>query len=503
MKNKLSLLLLVSILFLSAVTASAAAVEVKEAVRDDLIIREEITGTIRPYQEIMIPAQISGTADEVNVEIGAQVAEGELLLSINTDRLIIQKKQAEAGLESARANYQELINGATEEALQRSEASYEQAESALDNAKTNLELVQKIYNDKTSLKQQLLNAEQQLRSSEQQLKIAEENLRQAEVNFEQAERAYQRSKDLYEDQVISEQEFEDAESRYKNAQSSLNNAESSLNQAEASLSTAEENYRLTKNTYDNPTELKQQLENARSQVANAESNLRVAEANLTETRKGAREERIRASRAQVQQAEAGLEEINLNLAYAEIESPIDGVIYQVNVDEGEMINTGQSIVNVMNLSELFVEVEVTAGTVSRIKQGDKAAVKAEIISQSISGEITNISPSVNPQSKNYLVKVKIANPEGVLKAGMFADVEFETRRSENTVIIPIEAVVNLNTDNPTAYIVEDGKAVRRDLELGLSSDERVEILSGINEGENVIIRGQNRLEDGAEVEVIN
>ena len=503
MKSKSTLLLVLLSILIFSLSASAATVEVAEVVQGDMSITELITGTIRPYQEISIPAQIGGVAESVNVNIGDRVKKGELLISINKDKLLVQKKQAEAALESARASYQELVNGATEEALQRAEASYQQAKSALESAETNYQLVQKIYEDKTSLKQQLLNAEGQLNNAEQQYKIAEDNLAQAEVNFEQAEKAFERSKKLYEDQVISEKEFEDAESRYKNAQSSLNSARSSLSQAESALENARENYQLSKESFEDPTQLKQQLESARSQVANAESNFKVAEANLAETRRGARPERLRASQAQVKQAEASLEEIKLNLDYAQIESPIDGVVYQVNADQNEIIGSGQPVATVIDLEQLFVEINVTASTVSKINEGGLAPVKAEIMDKEIMGEISQISPSANPQTKSYLVKVKIDNPDKLLKAGMFADVRLETERSENTLIVPIESIVDLSTGNPKLFVVEDSTAQVREVELGLSTDEEVEILSGVSQGEMVIIRGQNRISSGAEVEVIN
>jgi RND family efflux transporter MFP subunit len=121
----------------------------------------------------------------------------------------------------------------------------------------------------------------------------------------------------------------------------------------------------------------------------------------------------------------------------------------------------------------------------------------------IEGEITNISPAANPSSRTYLVKAKIPNPDHRLRAGMFADVKIAKGKSGSAVVVPIESIVNLNSDNPYLFVVEDGKAVRKDLKIGIKTDSRVEVLAGLNADVDVIIRGQSNLEAGQEVEVRN
>ena len=101
------------------------------------------------------------------------------------------------------------------------------------------------------------------------------------------------------------------------------------------------------------------------------------------------------------------------------------------------------------------------------------------------------------------MKVKISNLEHRLRAGMFADVKITKGKSGSAVVVPIESIVNLNSDNPYIFVVEDGKAVRKDLKIGIKTNSRVEVLAGLNAGENVVIRGQSNLEAGQEVEVRN
>ncbi|SDI67170.1 RND family efflux transporter, MFP subunit [Halanaerobium congolense] len=492
MRNRKILVLILLLVFISS-TAFAQnntqVVETAKSIKEDISINEIITGILTPIQDVNVPAQIGGVAEKINVEIGEEVKKDEELIKIDDESLLIQKKQAEASLEKARANYQELKNGVTKEEMDRVRSTYENAKASLESAEINLKLMEELYNDRRALEQQLVSAEQQLESSRH-------NLNQAKINYEQAKRDYDRSKKLYNDDVVSEKEFD-------NAKSAFENAEVSLNQAKSAFSLAEESYQLAKKTFNNPTELKQQLENARRQVKNARSNLEVARANLAEAERGPRQERVRAGLASVRQAEASLAQIEDQISKTQITAPVAGLINKVNIDQGEIITAGQTVIHLVNTKELYAEIDVTASTASAVKKGEVVEVKAETMQHYIEGEITNISPAANPSSRTYLVKAKIPNPDHRLRAGMFADVKIAKGKSGSAVVVPIESIVNLNSDNPYLFVVEDGKAVRKDLKIGIKTDSRVEILAGLNADEDVIIRGQSNLEAGQEVEVRN
>lgn len=491
MKNKTIIITLIILIMVStAVMAQESKiVETTRSLRDDIGVNELITGTLTPIRDINIPAQTGGVAEQVNVEIGDKVEQGTNLIKIDDERLLIQKNQAQASLDSASANYQEMKNGATAEELARVRASYENAKASLESAQTNLELMEELFNDRRTLEQQLVNAEQQFENAKQ-------NLNQAEINYNQAKKDYERSKNLYEDQVISEKDFD-------NAESSFENAEISLTQAKTSLRVAEKNYQLAKESFNNPTQLKQQLENARSQVNSARTNLKVAEANLEEAERGPRSERLQAGLASVKQAEASLAQIEDQINKTRITAPFSGLVNLVNVDEGEMIASGQTVINLIKTDQLYAEIDVTAATASAIKKGDIVEVKAETMQYYIEGEVSNISPAADASSRTFLVKIKIPNDNQKLRAGMFADVKISKGNSGSAVVVPIESIVNLNGDNPHVFVVEAGKAVRKNIQIGISTDSRVEILAGLDADEEIIIRGQSSLENGQVVEVRN
>ena len=498
-------------------------------------------------------------------EIKAQVEQAEAALEAaeaNLDRLMkgadkedikasmAGVKQAEASLEMAQAQHAMLKEGATKEELQQARSSYQQSVASYNGAKESLEVIKEIYEERTSLKQQLTSAEMQFKSSRKQWESAKNryeqskiNLKQAENNLEQTEKEYNRMKKLYEQNVVTEKQFEMIESQYKNTKLTVDNARSAvesakiaMEQAEISYNGAKESHQLSEENYNDPTQLKQQLESARTQLEVAKANKEIAKANLDKVKKGARVEEVQRSLASVKQAEAALErakanhaklkegagaeeirsskaqvkqaEVSLRLAQMRledtlIESPITGYIAAVNIEEGEMINPGSPLLNVVSLNPVYVNTGVSSQVVKNIESGDR--VKVDILAyrdKQKKGTIEMISPVISPQTQSFPVKVKVTNQNNMIKGGMFADIHFTLAQQDNALIVPVNAVVDIDGD-PYLYVVKNGKAVRKEVELGLINNERVEVLDGLKLNEIIVVQGQNSLQDGDNVEVVN
>ncbi|MGM0437390.1 MAG: efflux RND transporter periplasmic adaptor subunit [Bacillota bacterium] len=585
MKNKI-IVVIMSILLITVFAVpkleAAVSVNVKKAIISDISEESVVNGRIVPDKTISIVSEINGKIEELNVEMGQYVEKGEELIIFEDDQIQAQFnqaaaslkaakanleglkkgasendidaslaniKQAEASLEMAESQHSLLLEGASEEDIKSAEESYNQAVASYEGAKKSLESIKKVFNDKTSLKQQLNNAEMQMETSKKQLESAEKRYDQSELsleqavnNFEQAEKEYERTKNLYEDDVVTEKQFETAESQYKNAQIAVQNAKSSkesaeiaLKQAEISYEGAKESYRLTKESFDDPTELKQQLDSAETQVKVSEANMKIAKANLEKAKKGAREEEvnsslaqvkqaeaalesaranheklkagardeeIRASEAQVEQAEASLEQARLRLEDAVIKSPISGFVTNISTSEGQLIGQGSSLFNIVKLDPAYVRVGVSSDVLVNIKKGEKVDVELlDYENEEREGTIENISPVRDQQSQLYTVMVKLNNDDNKLKSGMFADVHFTLNTKEEVVIIPADSVLDLDGE-PYVYVVENGKAVKKDIKIGLINKNSVEVVEGISEGEEIIIQGHKSLQEGEDVEVI-
>lgn len=517
MNKKIISVMLVFIFALTNIVGAAA--KPVEVVRPEVKnIREVkvVNGKLKPYQTVRISSQITGIVEEVNYQVGDRVNKGDLLLTFENKDIKAQVKQAEAALAIVKASYRMTKNGATAEELAQVEAAYQQATASLEGAKSNLSLLESIYQDRTSQKQQLVSAEMQFKSASKQVEIAEEGLKQvqigleqAQTNLSQAQKEYDRISYLYNEGVATSREFETVENQLKNAKAGVDNARSALEnakigkqQADVSLTGAEETYQLAMDNYKNPTQIEQQVENAKTQLKVAEANEKTAKANLDKVKKGARVEERDISKANVKQAEAALEQARLILDKTILESPIEGVISAVNFEAGEMVGAGSPIFTVVNDKQLYIEAGVNARTLIAVNPGDPARARVLALPDTyIEGEIAQVNPVIDPQTQDYRIKILINNDQGKLNAGMFVDLYLTTRTSGNALVLPTAAVLDVDT-KPYVFVIKDDKAYKREIKLGIVNEHDLEILSGIEKTDKVIISGQNVINDGDSVEVI-
>ena len=458
-------------------------------------------------------------------------------------------RQANSALKIAKMNYKMIKDGASQEDRESVKAQYQQAVSSYEGAKNNLELLESSYTDKTMQKQQLLGADTQLKSAEKQVEVAIQRLEQSQIGLqqaknglEQARNEYERIEYLYQENVVTKQQYEMVGNQYQNAQSAVENSQSAVEsariakeQADVSYQGAKENYSLSEDSYNNPTQLDQQLAGARTQLEVAEFNKIMAKANLDKVEKGAREEELSTAQANVEQAEsalvmaeaqldqvkigateedkriieaninqaeAALKQANKTLADTIIKSPISGIVAQLNFDTGEMAGPGTPLVNLVDLDKVYIKAEVTADLLVNIEKGDNA--KARILAypdKYLSGNIEYISSVADLRTQAFTVKVLAENPDRLVKGGMFADLYFITKHDRNVLVLPTKALMDLES-SPYIYLVINGKAVRKSVKVGIATDEEVVVTEGLLKDDIVIIRGQNGINDGASVEVV-
>lgn len=528
--NKILYITLVLVLSFSLLAGAQKSVKTVQPSRGDITITELLSGKVIPEKTVNLPAEINGVVEKLHVSVGDQVKKGDKILEFDKSQLLIQKKQSEAGLEAAQANLDQLLKGASEEDIKSAEANQEQAQISLESAKESLELIEEIYQDKTSLRQQLVNAESQFKNAEKQLESAEERVNQAQKSLEQAEvgvkqsennlkqakNDYERMQKLYDDNVISEKELEGAQLQLENARSSYQNSQLQVEnalvsiesariakeQAELSLNTSEKLYEIAKENYDNPTQLKQQLQSAKNQVNVSTVNKKIAKINVDKVKKGVDEDQIKASKANVKQAEAGLDQINYQLSKATLTAPISSQIASVDTEENEMISQGTPVVRLVVTDTLNINTTVTSELRPYIDKGDKVDVLVKNgQSRVLEGKIKTISPIIDPQNEAYPVVVELTGDPKNVYPGMFVDVRISKDSARGAVTLPIDAVVDLDSF-PHVYVVKNGEAVKINVSVGIIYDDKVEITDGLQEDDQVIIKGQQDLTEGQSVEVI-
>jgi RND family efflux transporter MFP subunit len=158
----------------------------------------------------------------------------------------------------------------------------------------------------------------------------------------------------------------------------------------------------------------------------------------------------------------------------------------------------------MNSNELEAVVDVQESLISQVQIGQNASLRVTSYpGQDFPGVVSSVAPIANPETRTFAVKVTPSKGAELLRGGMFAEVSILAQEKPNTLLAPRAAVVQAGSE-PYVYVIsKDNIAEQRPVTTGLFDADRVEILSGLKEGEVVVTAGQANLEDGVEVAVTN
>ena len=241
---------------------------------------------------------------------------------------------------------------------------------------------------------------------------------------------------------------------------------------------------------------------ARAQVNAAEATLDRANAELELAQAGPTKEQIAVADAAVQQAEAEFKRSQWELEKTTIHAPYDGVITDRYVDEGDRVTAlpRVEIMELMDLSLLTAQLGVPERYIGQIQVGDPAAVHVKGSTDPVPGMVALINDKVDPTNRNFRIRVAIRNDQRRFKAGQFARVALQVKSSANVLTIPVEAV-SYTGGETRVFAYSDGRVRQKAVELGITNQDAAEVLSGLAEGERVVVDDPSVLSDGMSVQV--
>ncbi len=248
------------------------------------------------------------------------------------------------------------------------------------------------------------------------------------------------------------------------------------------------------------TELQLQLQQAQ---ARAENNSRLFQRAKEMFEKNLiSKEQYDDAKYQYETAQAQLKSAQLQLSYASIRAPISGVVTQRLIEVGNTVNTNQKVFTMVDYDTLYARIFIPEKDIPRVHVGQKARVTVEAYPNRVFwGRVKMINPIVDPESGTVKVTVSLLKRGTPLLPGMFATVQIITETHPDALVIPKRALL-LESETDRVFVVKDSVAHQRDVKLGFSDGDRVEILDGLQVGEWVVVVGQEGLQNGAHVRMI-
>lgn len=210
---------------------------------------------------------------------------------------------------------------------------------------------------------------------------------------------------------------------------------------------------------------------------------------------------LNVAQASANASAAQMESIQKSIRDAKVKSPISGVVTANNVTAETILSNSTVPFVIADTSKMIVDVSVSEQIINSLANGQIVNVKiAASGSDKLSGKIKTINPAANEKG-TYDVEIEIENASGAIKSGMFAEVSFNKEKGYNSIVLDRDAVVSKNNED-YVFIEKDGIAVKTNVVMGIDDGETVQILDGINLGDNVIVKGQTYLKDGDVVKVV-
>ncbi|QSX31343.1 efflux RND transporter periplasmic adaptor subunit [Shewanella cyperi] len=192
----------------------------------------------------------------------------------------------------------------------------------------------------------------------------------------------------------------------------------------------------------------------------------------------------------------------LQVKESQIVSPLDGVVAKRHVKAGNMAREFEELFYVVNQDELHGIVYLPERQLAQLKLGQSADVfTSNNQLHAVNAKVLRISPVVDAASGTFKVTLAVPNNTGELKAGMFTRVELKYDTHENVITVPFNAIINQD-NKQTLYVIADNQAQRREVTLGYRDGDTVEVVAGLQSGEQIVVRGQQNLKDQSQVEVI-
>ncbi len=512
--------------------STAVNVTVEEVMVEGVEDTVTYTGEIKAIETAGVSAKTSGIAKVVYKKVGDYVKAGEALAKIDDTDYLAQYDQAVVGLSQASAAHNqanaaysqasaacEQANAAYEQAVsnydqavvahEQAKIAYKQAEAAVGQAEAAYNQANAAYQGALSSYNSVANG-----SAEQTKLQLEANVNAAKIEYDNAKINHDNQKALYENGAISKSNYDAAVTRLdnatlnyetakknyalavdvvlaenkENAQSGVNSAKEAVNSAQAAVTSAKTGVESAQAGIDNAAV---NVERALSGIDSANAGVNSAKAGLESANSG-----IQTAEASISNAEIMVRTAKNALDNTVVRAPISGYVSARNTNKGQMISPGVDIFTIKATNSVVASVNVTESVVANVSVGTKAIVNVKSAGlKNIEGVVSTVNPVKDLQTGMYTVEVEINNSKGMLSDGMFAEVTLTLKDSVNAVVVSGDAVMEDENGEKYVYVADGDKAEKVNVQVGIVTDEKTEIISGLESGDKVIITGKEYISE--------
>lgn len=477
-------------------TEESVAVEVQTPKIGSLTLDTAYIGTVMPQEQVYVIPKTSGTVTETFFEVGDQVQAGDVLFKIDDEAAQLQMANARAAYESAQAGVTAQNGGARDLQNYQTEEQIRQLRESLYDTDDQIAELEDNLGD--------------LRDAGGKLSSAKE---QAQAGVDAAAKIYYEKQNEISDQIkVLQEEIDALQEADKNADVSAQEGEIASLQAElagykAAVDQARAGVDQIQAQLDSIDASKTQIKSGIDQAENGQDtirdNLSMAEQAYAITQNEIYPQSDAVSAAQLQQASVGIDSAQMQLDFCTVTSPISGIVESVSVEKNGMASAGNPAYIISNRESMTVTFFVAEKAKNVLNIGDPITIERN--EHIYDGAITEIGTMANAQTKLFHVKASIAGAgvgENALPNGVSVKVYATTEKEDSKLMIPYDSIY-FSAGDAYVYCVENGQIIRKEVTVGLMSDEEAVIEEGLTEDSQVVSNWSSKLRNGVEADVVS
>jgi RND family efflux transporter MFP subunit len=476
---------------------AAASVEVATAESRPIVQTIEAIGNVTSEFTVNLSPRISGLITTLQVREGDPVTAGQVLVRIDPNQAQAQILESKANVNESRSRLAQA-----QATIQASEVQIEtnirQARAELASAEATLQQVRK------QIEGRVANAAATVRQSEAARAVtrAEKKNRAAELTGAQAtlkneQIRLERVKGLLEKGYVAGSLVDNATAALGVAESAVRVKEGEVESAQADIEAAQAKLEADRTAL-TTTQASGQAEILASaaRVSQLKSAVTAAEANRAQS--PANRANVNALQAGVASVEAQLQAAEAQRKDTELSSPFSGIVTSRTADPGTLASPDQAVLRVESADSLFVIAAIPVTDAARVRPGQPVTIRLDGMTDApIQTTVDTVVPSANPSDRQVSVRMRVKNPTGQIKPGMFAKVSIEIDRTDSTTVVPGDAI----KDGSVSVVLQDGTTENREVKTGKSDARGIQVLEGIRPGEKVIVLSYSPVKPGSKVNI--
>ncbi len=440
-----------------------------------------VTGNTSPVQSVLLGFGSTGNVSRIYSSIGKQVTKGQLLASLDSSDLYAQSKQAEANLGTQKAKLAGLVSGSRPEDIAASQAALDKAKQDLVNLYAT---ASDISNDSYS------KANDAVRVQLDELFFDDETTSPKLTYSTDFPVDTITSGRALASKALNEWSAENNESRLVIIKTfitdTMKSLDKTLNLSASTVASYKASATISLNSVNtaikNINTLNQNIASQKLTISQLQSQLDLKKA-------GTSQADILAQEAQVKSAEAGLESIYAKLENTRIIAPINGVVTQFDAKVGQLATAGTPLISIISDSSFEINALVSEIDIGKINVGDKVNMTLDAFASEIfTGTVFYVDPAETTSEGvvGYNIKISFDENDPRLKSGLTCNIDITTNYKENVLILPQYAIIQ-DDDGIFVQVLKNEKTEKIPVTLGIrDKDGKVEILTGVSEGEKVI-----------------